>query len=478
MYILHASVECYPIAKAGGLADVVGALPIYLRKQDCDARVIIPKYDRPWIHDHEFETIHKGIANSGELRFTYSIQKETKDTLGFPLYVVDIPQFWYRPGVYTDPETGYGYWDEFRRYVSFQIAILDWLKSQSEKPDIIHCHDHHTAFIPLLMNSAPAFHEFDLIPSVLSIHNGQYQGWYFEDKLALLPNLYEHKLGHLFWNGKVNALAAGIRACWRLATVSESYMQELVEESNGLESLIAGESQKSVGILNGIDTEVWNPATDKRITKNYTKRSVKNGKLANKKALCEQADLDPELPTFCYIGRLAEEKGADLLPDLIGKFLDSGNRANFLILGTGDPKLHERFEKMNNEYVNYFDARLDFNEDLAHQMYAGSDFIIMPSRVEPCGLNQMYALRYGTIPIVRKVGGLKDSVIDIEEDKGYGITFKNFTLEDAEEALFRAVKLFFDKDAFNNLQSKAISLDFSWQKSARNYLQLYKNLLE
>lgn len=478
MYVLHASVECYPIAKAGGLADVVGALPNYLRKLDCDSRVIMPKYDRPWIHQHEFETLHSGIANSGNLRFEYKIQKEVHDTLGFPLYVVDIPQFWYREGIYADPISGMSYYDEFRRHVSFQVAILDWLKSQNEKPDIIHCHDHHTAFIPLLMNSAPAFHDFDLIPSVLTIHNGHYQGWYEDEKLALFPKLHEGRLGHLFWHDKINALSAGIRACWRLTTVSESYMRELVYDSNGLEPLIAGELQKSVGILNGIDTDVWNPETDKNIHKNYSKKNIVGGKKANKKELCAHAGLNPKLPTFVFIGRLTGEKGADLLPDLISRFLDTGNEANFLILGTGERFLHERFTAMNGEYVNYFDAQLDFNEALAHQMYAGADFLMMPSRVEPCGLNQMYALRYGTIPIVRKIGGLKDSVKDISFEGGYGITFQQFTLEDAHEALLRAMEIYSDKTAFKNLQSKAISLDFSWQKSASNYINLYKNLLD
>lgn len=477
MHVLHISVECYPIAKAGGLADVVGALPIYLNRKNCLASVVMPKYDRPWVHEHEFEEVHRGVTNSGTLRFEYAIIKEKNDTLGFPLYMVDIPQFWYRPGVYTDPHSGYGYWDEFERYASFQVAVLDWLKSWATKPDIIHCHDHHTAFIPLLMHSSPQFHEFERIPSVLTIHNGQYHGWYYEDKVERLPKLYDHKIGFLFWRDKVNALSAGIRACWKLTTVSKTYMYELLEDSNGLESLISHEMVKSQGILNGIDTEVWNPATDPYLIKNYSKRNLHKGKSENKIALCEKAGFDPDLPLFIYIGRLAREKGADLLPDLIGKFLDSGNRANFMILGTGDQELHHRFDNMNRTFLSYFDARLDFNEGLAHQMYAGADFLLMPSRVEPCGLNQMYALRYGTIPVVRKTGGLKDSVRDVGDEGGYGITFQNFTLEDAEHALYRAMKIYFDKKALKNLQSTAISLDFSWQLSAENYLSLYQNLI-
>ncbi len=477
MNVLHVSVECYPVAKAGGLADVVGSLPIYLNRQNCQASVVMPKYDRKWVHEHEFEEVHKGVANSGNLRFQYSIIKEKNDTLGFPLYMVDIPEYWYRPGVYTDPGSGYGYWDEFERYTTFQVAVLDWLKSWAVKPDVIHCHDHHTAFIPLLMHSSPQFHEFAGIPSVLTIHNGQYHGWYFEDKLGKLPKFYDEKIGFLFWQGKINALSAGIRSCWKLSTVSQTYMYELIEDSNGLESLISHEMVKSKGILNGIDTEVWNPETDTYLTKNYDASNLYDGKYANKQALSRKAGFDPKLPLFIYIGRLAKEKGADLLPDLIGKFLDTGNRANFMILGTGDPYLHERFNSMNTQYLSYFDARLDFNEGLAHQMYAAADFLLMPSRVEPCGLNQMYALKYGTIPIVRKTGGLKDSVVDMGDANGYGITFQNFSLEDAEHALHRALELFFNKKALKDLQSRAFSLDFSWEASTDKYINLYKKLI-
>ncbi|MEX0928758.1 MAG: glycogen/starch synthase [Balneolales bacterium] len=478
MQVLHVSAECYPVAKVGGLGDVVGSLPGYMNKQDMDCRVILPIYQTAWVAAHRFETSHKGYIRLGDRRIAYSIQREAGDSLGFPVYVVDIPGLLDRPGIYADVTTGIVYHDEAERYVSFQLAVLDWLKSQKDKPDIIHCHDHHTAFIPLLMKGAPVYHEFKNIPSILTIHNGHYQGWYDLNYRALLPKLDAVSEGLLYWNGQINALACGLRTCWQISTVSKTYLKELRTDSLGLEPIFLQEVDKSTGIVNGIDLNVWNPGTDTLIKKKFNKKNLGPGKAANKQALCEQFSLNPEYPVISFIGRLTEQKGADLLPDLIGRFLDAGGKAGFIILGTGDPELHYRFNSMKGGYVGYFDASLEYNEKLAHRMYAGSDFIIMPSRFEPCGLNQMYAMRYGTLPIVRSVGGLLDTVIDFSAKGGYGIRFDDFTLEDAHHALIRALKVFHDKTLLWNLQSKALSLDFSWRKSVARYRLMYLELIQ
>jgi starch synthase len=254
-------------------------------------------------------------------------------------------------------------------------------------------------------------------------------------------------------------------------------MEELSKKSRGLEWLFQNEREKSHGILNGIDEEVWNPATDDFIAHNYSSDDVAKGKAKNKKELCERFGLNPKYPTISYIGRLAREKGADLLPDLFKALLESSLKVNFIILGTGDPELHRRFTEMSSRYIGFFDAALDYNEPLAHQIYAGSDFMVMPSRVEPCGLNQMYAMRYGTIPIVRNTGGLKDTVKDISLGEGSGIKFKEFNLESAIHALHRSLELFQDEDQIAEIRKRVMSINFSWNASAKEYIKLYDELV-
>jgi len=477
MHVIHTSAECYPVAKAGGLGDVVGALPKYQNQLGIQSWVVMPAYDVPWIQVNKFVEVHAGQANIGPYWFRFSVYKEQNDTLGFPLYIVNIPGRFDRSGVYIDPGSGYGYWDEFERYLSFQVAVLDWIKSFANKPDVIHCHDHHTSLIPFMMTSCPVYEDLITISTMLTIHNGEYHGVYDIGKKFLLPYFYSDRGGLLEWGGRLNALSAGVRTSWAITTVSPSYMEELKYSSAGLETLMQAEAQKSFGIINGIDSKVWDPETDPLIEHNYNSASLEAGKKANKQTLCNQFNLDPDRPTFAFIGRLVKEKGADLLPEAIAAFLSRGHKVNFVVLGTGDPRLHHRFREMNREFLGYFDSSLQYNEKLAHQIYAGSDFLLMPSRVEPCGLNQMYSLRYGTIPIVRAVGGLRDTVIDMGDKGGYGIRFEQFLLDDILHAMERAIALHADKKRFLNLQKAAISLDFSWDKSAGAYIELYNTLI-
>ncbi|MDR8390415.1 glycogen synthase [Aliifodinibius sp. S!AR15-10] len=476
MNIIHLSAECYPVAKAGGLADVVGSLPKYMRNNDVDAKVVMPKYATEWVQEHEFETIFEGDTPLGEGQFHYKIQREKEDSLGFPLYLVDIPERFDRPGIYIDPYSGHGYWDELERYLSFQLASLDWLHYSEEDPDLLHCHDHHTALVPFIITRCYRYRGMENIPTVLTVHNAEYQGEYDREVYSLLPSFNLSEVGLLDWDGKFNCLAAGIKCCWKITTVSPSYMEEL-SQNGDLSLLYHAERHKSVGILNGIDTEVWNPKTDPYLEKNYTLKTHRKSKLENKEALCDQFDLNPEYPLISYIGRLAREKGADLLPDLFSHFLGSEQSVNFMLLGTGDRGLHERFRQMNSRFVGFFDAALDYNESLAHLIYAASDFIIMPSRVEPCGLNQMYSMRYGTVPIVRKVGGLKDTVKDIGEEDGYGITFYDFTHHAAADAIQRSLSLYEDSKGMNSVRKTIMRLDFSWKTSANKYLELYRELI-
>lgn len=476
MKIIHLSAECYPVAKAGGLADVVGSLPKYLIQEGEEASVVMPKYANEWMGEHDFETVYEGQAPLGDWQFDFSIQKETGNTLGFPLHVVDIPGRFDRQGIYAEQQSGIPYEDDFERFASFQIAILDWLNKMAVKPDVIHCHDHHTALVPFLLTKCHRYSDLAHIPTVLTVHNGEYQGNYDHAMQSLLPDFDHRDAGLLDWDGELNCLAAGLKTCWEITTVSPTYMKELSYSSHGLEWLFQNEQQKSRGIINGIDTEVWNPETDTMIAHNYSRRKMASGKRKNKQVLCERFGLNPQYPTISYIGRLAREKGADLLPDLFSSYLGSPQSVNFVVLGTGDRSLHYQFEAMSDRFIGYFDAALDYNEPLAHQIYAGSDFMIMPSRVEPCGLNQMYSMRYGTIPIVRNTGGLRDTVIDLGEPNGYGITFFDFSLQAAGRAVQRAIDLFRRGRTMAGLRKRIMNLDFSWNASAKKYIGLYREL--
>jgi len=313
------------------------------------------------------------------------------------------------------------------------------------------------------------------MPTVFTIHNGEYHGAYGWDKMYLLPYFDSEARGILDWNNTINPLATAIKTSWKFTTVSPGYMDELKMSSNGLEWLISQEGFKSIGILNGIDTKTWDPSTDKFINTKL-KKSIPNYKKANKKALTKHFNINLDFPVITFIGRLVGEKGADLIPEAIARCLHSGRKASFLILGTGQKHLHEMFRRMKHTFPAYFDVALEYNEGKAHQLYAGSDFLMMPSKVEPCGLNQMYALRYGTVPVVRKIGGLRDSIIDIGEPYGSGITFNNYSVEDLTFALARAIDFYHKKETFGLLRERIMDIDFSWEKSAQAYINIYKEL--
>lgn len=478
MRIIHLSAECYPAAKAGGLADVVGSLPKYLHELGHQCEVVIPKYDNQWISSQKYKTVHKGSFKMAEEEIEFSVLKMKDNDLGFPFYVIDIPGKFDRPGIYMDPLSGKGYWDELERFVSFQIAALEWIKDGNKDPDIIHCHDHHTGLVPFMLTQCNRYRSMSGIPTVLTVHNAEYHGEHELDNYKLLPAFNIDNVGLLDWDGRLNSLAAGLKTAWQITTVSKNYMSELSENSNGLELLFQQERQKSKGILNGIDTEVWDPATDELLEFNFNYNNRRKGKRKNKEYLCKEFGLNPDLPTISFIGRLVREKGADLLPDLLKKVMNLDQELNFVLLGTGDPQLHQIFSEMAGDHVGYFDATLEYNEQLAHQIYAGSDFILMPSRVEPCGLNQMFAMRYGTVLIVRSVGGLKDTVKDISEEDGYGITFTEFNLEVATDAIERAIELYHDPKEFSKVLRTIMKLDFSWKRSAGEYIDMYKALTQ
>lgn len=467
MKILHLSMECYPVAKVGGLADVVGALPKYQNKmEDIEAEVVIPWYNKPFVHEHQFEEVFSGYIHQGSHTLPIQVLKETEKTLGFNLYLVKIPGL-------LDRDNPYGYADESYQFMAFQQAVLHWLCAEEILPDILHCHDYHTGLVPFFIQNCSEFRFLKEVKTIGTIHNGEYQGQMPWNMAENMP-WYDHsKWGLLDWSGVINPLASLLKCCNAFNAVSEGYLQELFHHFKGLENLVQQEKDKAFGIINGIDTEVWNPETDPFLKFHYNEKTVLKGKKQNKKKLCKDYGLNPDLPLFAFIGRFAGEKGADLLPEIVSKSIQrTFGGVNVIILGSGDSGIENRLLELNHVFAN-FALDLGYKEYLSHEIYASADFLIMPSRVEPCGLNQMYAMRYGTMPIVRYTGGLRDTVQDVSTG-GAGLNFGDATSEDVVNAMFRALHLYENKDVMETLIKNNMKFDFSWEKSAKNYINLYK----
>lgn len=470
MRVFHLSAECYPVAKVGGLADVVGALPKYQNLLGLQAAVVMPFYDRKFTQENEFETVFQASSLLGTTRFYFEILKEKTDKLGFELYLVKIPGL-------LDREEVYSYPDETEQFIAFQIAFLDWIAFSQQTPDLIHCHDHHSGLVPFLLYHSKLYTRLANTPTIFTIHNGQYHGAFGWNKLSLLPEIDLTKTGLLDWNGGINPLAAAVKCCWRYTTVSPTYLQELTYNSNGLEYLFYTERTKGSGIINGIDTEIWNPKTDPMIPEKFSLRQLASGKQKNKEALCTRFNLSPDKPLISFIGRLVIEKGADLLAEAIKKsIMAHPGEINFFILGAGEVKVQEELLALKELYPEECNVFIGYDESLAHLVYAGSDFLLMPSRVEPCGLNQLYALRYGTVPMVRTTGGLKDTVIDFGDEGGYGIRFVHTSVSDIIHAVGRAASLYATTPHLQLLRKRMMALDFSWDRSAKEYINLYESL--
>ena len=466
MEILHIAAECYPVAKVGGLGDVVGSLPKYQTKAGHLVKVVIPQYDTKFIQENEFDCVYSDFVKLGNFNFPFNIQKEKNNILGFELYVVEIPELFDRKEVY-------GFEDDIERFLTFQIACLNWINFRATVPDVINCHDHHTGLIPFMMQFAEKYEKLKNLATVITIHNSIYQGQFGFDKLYYLPEFDLSKVNLLEWDNKINSLATAIKCASEVSTVSPNFLNEINNFGYGLESLFNLVRHKSKGILNGIDTEVWNPSKDKMLFANYSIKTLEKGKQENKKQLCSQFNLDPTKPLFSFIGRLLEEKGADLLPHAAALALSENfKEINILILGSGNLEIENQLSHLVTSFKGNYNVFIGYNEELAHLIYAGSDFLLMPSRVEPCGLNQMYSFRYGTIPIVRRTGGLKDTVTDIG-DNGNGICHDQASITDICYSIQRAVKLYKDKRNLKKIRKIGMNIDHSWERVCQEYIEMY-----
>lgn len=472
MEIFHIGAECYPVAKVGGLADVIGALPKYQNNSENQVRVVIPCYQTTFRLENDFECVHWGKIKLGAFNFPFSVLKEVSNKLGFELYLIEIPELFDRPNVYS-------YMDDIERFVSFQTATLDWIIGRNTIPDIIHCHDHHTGLIPFMKKYCPKYKKLKDVPSFITIHNSLYQGIFTFNKLYYLPEFDLIHVKELEWGNCINSLAAGLRCANEITTVSPSYLNEINQSGDGLVTLFQMIRYKSKGILNGIDFDVWDPNTDPMIESHYSTENCTEGKQKNKEFLCAHFNMNPTKPLFSFIGRLYNEKGADLLPKIITSVMTTfKEEINFLILGSGDLEIENQLIELLSVYNRNYNVYIGYDEEIAHKTYAGSDFILMPSRVEPCGLNQMYALRYGTIPIVRRTGGLKDTIVDFEDNEnGNGIFHDNASVEDVYDAIQRAVNLYESKENIKKIRTKGMNTNHSWKKVSQEYLELYNLII-
>lgn len=473
--VLHVSTECHPAAKAGGMGDVVGALPLYSKSAGILASVIIPKYDNQWFRHHSFTTIYEGVFAINHINQPFKVQElnTEQNALGFPFYCVDLPGLFDRNSIYLDAD-GEGFRDEVSRNFAFQRVVLQWLESVNPF-DIIHCHDHQAGLIPFFMRYGLESPSLKNTPSFYTIHNAAYKGmWFWEHKSKLPPYEEEHG-GLLDWDGHIHSFASALRCADAFNTVSPSYLQEIRGDSGNMDWLFHAAEDRSYGILNGIDTRLWDPKTDNLI---HYKRAGRWDSFKNKNRtwIEEKFNLFSGIPMFCFIGRLAEQKGADILFPVIEKLLSRHAKVNFIILGSGNMELENQLKELAIKFPAHVAGIIAYDEKLAHQLYAGCDFIIMPSRFEPCGLNQMFAMRYGTIPVVTETGGLKDTVLDYTSG-GTGIPFAEANIDSLENAISRALNLYADKELKKEVIKRCIDLDFSWEHAMKQYKSAYIKLL-
>jgi starch synthase len=464
---VHLSAECFPIAKVGGLGDVVGALPKYLNIAGISTCVILPKYNQKYNATHPAEAIHQGVCTNENFFVEYKILRYLDVQLGFDVYLVDIPNLLFRDNVY-------GYDDDAIRFIFFQQATINWISSWAIKPKIIHCHDYHTGLIPFMINNCYDYGNLAGIKTVFTIHNGLYSGAFPTYLLSYFPHFPKESVGLLEWDQTINPLATGIKCSDKVTTVSGGYLDELKYTENPYNWLYNEYWFKSKGIVNGIDTAVWNPKTDSYLT-HHLGTNWASFKQKNKEEICKTVGLNPNMPLTVFIGRLNTEKGGELVYKGIHDFLAYNQGMNFYILGSGANFIEDQIRLLSIYHPSRVANYIGYNEELAHKLYAAADFLMMPSLVEPCGLNQMYALRYGTIPIVRSIGGLKDTVVDFGDFEGYGIRFNAPEAFDLVASLYRALDLYSDSSKFDRVREIAVKLDFSWTKAVKTYIDVYNN---
>lgn len=475
------SSEFYPLAKTGGLADVCAALSAYLDEQGHDIRVLIPYYSSidtsslEIVPTHSLQNLSIEIGNHV---LSYSIDSTVLPGTSLTVYLLRCPELYNRSGIYTNGP------DEHLRFIFLSRVAIEMCQHMGFAPDIFHCHDWHTSLVPLYLKYHYAWDRlFEKTRSVLTIHNIGYQGTFPAHVLHdmgmqdMSDKLYQEDLAQ----GHVNFLKTGLLYADLLTTVSPTYAREILQPTYGmgLQDILRQRRNSLVGILNGVDTKEWNPRTDTLIPFTYDARAT-SGKKKNKQALMAELQLDcsEDNPLIGIVSRLTSQKGIDLIQSVVPRLLQQ-RRFSLVVLGSGEPRYERFFTELQRHYRQRVSFYRGFSNKLAHMIEAGSDIFLMPSLFEPCGLNQMYSLRYGTVPIVRRTGGLADSVQLFEpaSGKGTGIVFDEYNVAALEWAMITALDLYRNKKLWLKLMRNGMAVDFSWEHQGRHYVKLFRQLL-
>jgi starch synthase len=456
MRVLFCSSEVDPYAKTGGLADVAGSLPLALKGLGVDVRIIMPKYRCVKVEGNK--DLLKGKV---------------------PVYFVENNDYYDREYLYSTPEGDYP--DNLDRFVYFCKSALEIARREKFSPDIIHCNDWQTALIPVYIKSIYSQAEFfSNTRTVFTIHNIAYQGLFPAqewDKTGLPRELFS--IQGLEYYGKINLMKGALMFSDYITTVSPTYSKEIQtpEYGFGMEGILRERNDRLAGIINGIDYSIWNPAEDKEIPQNYDVKSL-DKKAINKQHLQTEYEMEigRDIPLIGAIGRLTDQKGWDLIAEIIDEICQLD--LQLIILGTGEKKYHQLMEKIAAKYPDNTSINLRFDPVLAKKIYAGCDMFLMPSKFEPCGLGQLISYRYGTLPVARETGGLADTVVDITHDpkNGTGFLFQEYKGEALLDAIKRGLEFYRDRKAWRGVMKRIMKLDYSWKNSAKQYLQLYKEI--
>lgn len=475
MNILIVASEAHPFIKTGGLGDVIGALPVALNDLGADVRVVIPNYrDIKKEIKENLKYIDNFTVNVGWRNQYCGILEYEHE--GVKFYLLDNEYYFNRDGLY-------GYYDDGEKFAFFDRAVLEFVKHIDWVPDILHCNDWQTGMVPVLLKLEYSKEEkFKNMKTMFSIHNLFFKGM-CDPKV--LPELFGYDYesfnnGSLEHYGAVSFLKGGINYADKVTTVSKSYAEEIKTPEYGeqLEGLLRYRSSALEGIVNGIDYKEYNPEEDKCIYSTYSINDLENKKI-NKEELQKELGLtvNKDVPMIGLVSRLTHQKGCDLIINILEELLKEDIQV--VVLGTGDYMYEESFKSFQGRHPNKISANIKFSNELAHKIYAASDMFLMPSLFEPCGLGQLIALRYGSIPIVRETGGLKDTVTPYNEydETGNGFGFKNYRFEELLNITKYAIRIYGNKDKWNNIVRQAMSADNSWEKSAKEYIEIYNQLI-
>ncbi len=473
MNVLFAASECAPFIKTGGLGDVIGALPNALQQEGIQVNVVLPKYG-DLADKYKNQLVLERIIEVplGWRRQYCGIEKLVHNGINY--YFLDNEYYFKRYG-------SYGFYDDGERFAFFSRAVLEAIPYLDVKPDVIHCHDWQTGPIPLLLKAHYSNNpDYQGIKTVFTIHNLRYKGVYPKSVLGELLDVserYFHMDGVEFF-GNVSYMKAGLAFADALTTVSPTYANEIQTAYYGeqLDGFLRKRNFELQGIVNGIDDENYSPASDKAI---FTFYDSYEGKMENKRALQEHLGLpvNDEIPVISMITRLAEQKGIDLVLHVFEEILNQN--VQFVLLGTGESDYEDAFRELAHRYPTKVSANIFFNEALSRKIYAGSDLFLMPSQFEPCGIGQLLAFRYGTLPLVRETGGLKDTVQPYNDFtcQGNGFSFTNYNAHDMLYTIERAIWFHrFQPKKWKELSENALNLDFSWKASSKEYIKLYEEL--